>query len=180
MENVFEIVGSIIVGLTVGVLLQYLQPRVKIVYWTAHLFTYQLRNPAVTVMTHGITIQNLGRKTAEQLEIVHRRRPDFFQLNPALPFTEETTPDGQHVIRIGTLGPKEFFSIEFLSHATVPGLLNIRSQDGRADLIGIQPQRIFPRWFNILVIFLLLVGISFSVYALYKFAVFLYKLTMLV
>jgi hypothetical protein len=38
-----------------------------------------------------------------------------------LDYTESVTSDGQHVIKIASLGPKEFFSVEFLSLQQVAG-----------------------------------------------------------
>jgi hypothetical protein len=75
-----------------------------------------------------------------------------------------TTTHGEHIIRVKTLGPKEFFTLQLLSYKTIPILLNIRSKEGAAQAIQIQPQRIFPKWFQILSVGLLLIGLGFVVY----------------
>ena len=118
-------------------------------------------------------MQNLGRKTAESIEIVHKMKPDYFQLSPPILYEEEVTPNGEHVIRVDTLGPKEFFTLQLLSYKTVPVLLNIRSKDGSAKLIEFQLQRVFPKWFQILSVIFLLVGIGFTAYWIIKAVVFL-------
>lgn len=115
-------------------------------------------------MTHAITIQNIGRKTAEFVEVVHKNRPDNFALQPSLDFTESTIPTGEHVIRVKSIGPKETFTIQMLSYATLPELQYIRPEAGHAQNIAIQPQRIFPKWLNSAVTIAMVTGAGFIVY----------------
>jgi len=168
-------VATGIISLAVGLALRALEPKVKIVWWSPHQFLFQLQQPQLVLLTHAITIQNMGRKTAEGIEIVHKSKPDFFKLQPALDYEESTTPAGEHVVRVKSLGPKEFFTIEFLSYATLPELLFIRSSAGHAKPIQIQPQRVFPRWFNLLATLLILIGFGFLVYWLLKVGLFVLK-----
>jgi len=139
------------------------------------MFLFELPQPKLSLFTHAITIQNLGRKTAKNVQIVHKRKPDFFKLQPALDYKESFTPAGEHVVTVDTLGPKDFFAIEFLSYATVAELLLIRSEEGPAVPIQIQPQRIFPKWFNALAIGLLLVGAGFVAYWIVRAVIFISK-----
>jgi hypothetical protein len=159
----------------VGWFLKYVEPKSKVVYWFPHNFFFELKKENVVLQTNSLTIQNLGRKPAETVEIVHKQRPDFFQLSPALAFTEETTTNGEHVIRVATLGRKEVFTVQLLSYKTAPVLLNIRSKDGAAQGIAIQPQRIFPRWFNVGATVLLFLGLGFFAYWAIKAVVFISK-----
>lgn len=76
------------------------------------------------------------------------------------------------------LGPKEFFTLQVLSFISLPGkapLLNIRSKDGAAKQITIQLQRLWPRWLNLIVAGLILVGAGVSVYWLIKGIMVLFK-----
>lgn len=45
---------------------------------------------------------------------MHKQRPQYFQLDPPVNFTEVTTPNGEHVITIKSLAPREWVS----SHAS--------------------------------------------------------------
>jgi hypothetical protein len=152
-----------------GYALKFVEPRPKVVWWSHHAFWFEL-DPAnkAAVFTHALTIQNVGRKAASDIEIVHRAKPELFKLNPSLDFTERTTPDGQHIIQIATIAPKEWFSLEFLSARQIPELLYIRTKDGHCERIQIQPQRIFPRWYLFLLRILVLIGLGFSIYWLIR------------
>lgn len=172
--------GYIVTGLVsffVGLLLRYYEPKSKLAWWTPHVFLFQLRDPAIALFTHAHTIQNLGRRPATNVEIVHRSKPDYFKLEPALNYEEFTTPDGEHGVRIPQLGPKEFFTIEFLTYksSTLPQLLYVRSAEGPAQKINWRFQRLFPQWINILLAGLLIIGTAFSLYWVLRAIIFISK-----
>lgn len=175
MDN---LLSNVITGVTtfgIGYALKYLGPKSRLVWWSPHRFLFNLQNPKVNILTHAITIQNLGRKAALNVEVVHKTKPDFFKLEPALDYAEDFTPAQEHVVRVESLAPKEFFSIEFLSHVTLPELLYIKSDDGHAQFITIQPQQILPRWKLLVLQLLLLVGLGFCAYWLTRALVFIWS-----
>ena len=88
--------------LAVGLLLRELAPKVKVVWWPAHGFTYNL--------------------------------------------SDLTPPSGDYVIQITSLGPKEFFTIQILSYATLPQPLYIRSEAGHARQLPVHWVRWHPQW----------------------------------
>jgi hypothetical protein len=143
-----------VVSFAVALALIWLSPKAKLVWWSPHLFRFDLvlpqgeGNPTVnaSLYTHAITIQNIGRRAAEGIEIIHSRKPDLFRLQPARDFTESTNPQGSHVLHLNTLGPKEWFTIEFLSYTLQPETPGIRSNAGMAQLIPIGFNRVLPRW----------------------------------
>ncbi|MDP3025116.1 MAG: hypothetical protein Q8O10_06240 [candidate division Zixibacteria bacterium] len=177
-----DLAGYIFTGivlLIVGYLSHYLQPKSKVVSWMHHRFLFDgvdITDPPVTFATLAYTIQNVGRKAAEDIEIVHKSKPNFFKLEPVLNYEQCTTPSGEHVVKIPSLGPKEFFTIEYLVYRVpIPELLHIRSKDGPSAFINIQPTRIFPKWFQLAVGFFLFVGIGFSAYWLIMAVIFISK-----
>jgi len=145
MEHISGYIFTGVVSLIVGFLLQRMQARPKLLYWIPGSFLFQVRNPDVALRTDSLTIQNIGRRPATDIEIIHRTRPDHFQFSTQIDFSEATTPTGEHVIRIPSLGAKEYVNIQLLSHTTQPVLLNVRSAQGRAQLIQVQLQRILPK-----------------------------------
>lgn len=175
MESLAGYAATAVVMLIVGLLLRELEPKAKVVYWTPHQFLFQLTTPQVSILTHAITIQNVGRKLAEGIEIVHKNKPDFFKLQPALDYEEDTTPAGEHVIRVKSLGRREFFTIQFLSHITVPELQYIRSTAGQAQPILTQFFRVYPKWVYTLLWILILVGSGFLTYWLVRVGIFVLK-----
>ncbi len=103
MDSLTGYVATGLVMLIVGLLLRELEPKVKVVWWSPHQFQFQLPQPPNILLTHAITIQNIGRKKAEGIEIVHTSKPSFFQLQPPLNYVESYTPQGEHIVRVDSL-----------------------------------------------------------------------------
>lgn len=85
MEGLLGYVITGIVSFTVGYLLMYLQPKAKLVYWSPHSFLFILADQGVVLQTDALTLQNLGRKTAHNVDIVMNNRPDFFSVCSSYP-----------------------------------------------------------------------------------------------
>jgi len=173
MAELSGYIATGIVSLVVGLLLRYIEAKAKIVYWFPHNFFFELKKENVVLQTNSLTVQNTGRRPAENIEIIHKQKPDFFQLAPSIPYEEETTSNGEHVLRVKTLGPKEFFMLQLLSYKTVPVLLNVRSKEGPAKTIQIQPQKIFPLWFQWVSAGLFFIGLGFAIYWCIKAIIFI-------
>ena len=132
MENLAGHIATGVVTFIVGFLLQWLKARPHVVYWTPHWFRFDLTNPKVSLQTDALTIQNLGRQAAEDVELIMTARPDFFQFSPAFQYAESNTPEGHFVLTISSLGAKEFFTLQLLSYTQVPKFLSLRSKAGPA------------------------------------------------
>jgi hypothetical protein len=145
-------------------MLQRLKERPRLLYWLPGSFLFQIKNPDVPLRTDSLTIQNVGHLPATDIEIVHKARPDHFQFSTPIDFTEVTNPSGEHVIKIASLGAKEHINIQLLSHTTQPVLLNVRSAEGRAELIQVQLQRILPKLVQVIFWLLFLLGTGFFLY----------------
>lgn len=165
-----ELIKQITTGIitfVAGYLLKNFEPKAKVLWWSTHAFRFNLPNPPhpnALVFTRSITIQNVGRRIAENIEISHASLPGFFKLQPALDYTPTETPTGEHIIRVATLGPRQFFTIEFISFNEAPVLSYVKSADGLAQPIAIQPQRVWPRWYLTTIQALVLVGLGVSAY----------------
>ena len=173
MEQLAGYIATGLVSLIVGLLLQRFQAKPKLLYWLPGSFLFELKDPKIALRTDSLTIQNAGRKPATDVEIIHKYRPDHFQFSTAISYLEEMTPNGEHIIKIPSLGAKEFINIQLLSHVQLPILLNVRSAEGQAGLIQVHLQRIFPRWLNVLFGILLLLGFAFALYWIIRSVIFL-------
>lgn len=175
-----EWLGLIIPGVVTvvaGLVVSRLRARPRVVYWIPLVFTFDLTDEKVVLHTHSLTVQNVGKESAEDVEVIHSAKPDFMKILPPLDFTEDTTPAGEHVIRIKNLGPNEHFFTQMLSYKTpVPALLNVRSKAGQAKPVPVQFQRVYPKWMYWLVGFLLVVGIFVVSYWIYRGAAHLAKI----
>jgi hypothetical protein len=174
MENLVGYIATGVVSFLVGLILRIIEARPKLVAWQPHYAIFKITEQNV-VQTDSITVQNLGRKSAEDIEIIFRSKPDYFTLTPAHNYKEEMLPNGGFLIRIRNLGPKEFFILHLLSYATLPHVELIRSKSGIAEPIPFQMQRKFPRWFELCSIFALVVGIGFISYWIFRAIIFISK-----
>ncbi len=173
------IVGYVITGLVsflVGLALQRFADKPKLQYFLPGTFTFALNYPKIKLQTDSLTIQNGGRKSATNIEIVHKEKPDHFQFSQAIAYKEEFNPNGEHIIKIDSLGPKEFLNIQYLSHSKIPVLLRVRSDQGAAQLIQVQFQPIYSKWYLFFVGLLMLSGLGLLLYWGFKAVSYLFKI----
>lgn len=164
MENFAGYIATGIVSLLVGIALQRLKDRPKLLYWIPGSFLFQLKQQNVELRTDSLTIQNVGREPAKDLEIVHKQRPDHFQFSTAIAFTEETNPTGEHIIKIANLGANEHINLQLISFKAIPVLLAVRSATGQAQSIEVHLQRVIPRWLQVSAGAAMLLGAGFFLY----------------
>ncbi len=160
-------IGAVL-GFVGGWALKYVGPKSKLVYWFTHNSFSQIPQPGskntFNLFTSSVTVQNMGRRRATNVELVFTSPPNHYTLTPTRPHAQRTTPQGQHVINIPTLGHNEWFTLEVIGFGTAPGLLHLRSDDGAAELVPMMPQRIWPRWVNWSSVILVLTGAAFILY----------------
>ena len=153
-----------VISLIVGLALQRFVDKPKLQFFLPGQFFFDIKDPDVNLQTDSLTLQNSGRKSATNIEIVHKENPDHFQFSQAIGYSEETNPNGEHIIKIASLGPKEFLNIQYLSHTKVPNLLRVRSDQGSAELIQVQFQPIYPQYFKYVAGVLMLSGFGLLLY----------------
>ena len=175
LEKIAGYIATGLVSLIIGLVLQRWKDKPRLLYWVPGSFLFQLKSPDVTLRTDSLTVQNTGREPATTIEIIHRSRPDHFQFSTPVSFTEVSNPSGEHIIKIESLGPKEHVNIQLMSHTNLPVLLNVRSAEGRAQLIQVQLQRLVPKPLIILLCGLMLLGFGFFLYWVAAVVIFLSK-----
>ncbi len=99
----------------------------------------------------------------------------FFQLYPALNYTENTSTTGEHTLRVQSLASKEFFTIQLLCYTHLPELAFIRSTAGHASPIPWMTVRKFPRWVYVLMRLAMIIGAGFCAYWIIKGGIFVLK-----
>lgn len=202
MDSLAGYIATLCVGAAGQYLSQFLRPKVKIKYWLSHSFIYKIPNnqlnpapaaPALPpaagnqaappaapthffLLTQSVTIQNFGRECADWVEIVHVQKPDYFQLQPSLNYTENTSPiTGEHVLRVESLAPKEFFTIQFLCYTHMPALGYIRSEAGHAALMPWMIVTAYPKWVYATIWLTILTGAGFCAFWIIKGSIFVLK-----
>jgi len=164
MENIAGYIATGLVSLFVGLVIQRFKDKPRLLYWLPGSFVFKLQDPKVTLRTDSLTIQNVGRQASSNIEIIHKARPDHFQFSQPVDFSEHTTPSGEHIIKIASLGPKEHVNIQLMSHRSVPILGNVRSAEGQAQLIQVRLQRVFPKLLTAFAGGFMLLGFGFFLY----------------
>ncbi|MGC3030222.1 hypothetical protein ACPUER_34740 [Burkholderia sp. DN3021] len=136
-----------VIGFLFWAIQRRLEPGAKLGWWIPHDFLFSLPIPPnpLRIQTSTLTVQNLGRKAAEDVQIMHQTKVDHFQLHPRRDYAETVAADGTHTINVGSLGAKEWLQLQVLSHATPPVLVGIRSKDGPAKNVRFHIVRKFPK-----------------------------------
>lgn len=175
MPEPLAVVASSAATFVIQYLLKFLGPKSRIVMWFPHNFLYQVPNQSggadIHILTNSLSIQNIGRRTATNVEIAHATKPDHFKLSPPRDYVERTTPAGEHVIVLSTLAHGEWITVELLSYMTIPKLLYVRSDDGMAQTATVIQLRLWPAWARIGTNLLWAVGGGYLLYWLVKGAI---------
>jgi hypothetical protein len=166
-----------VVAVFFGFLLnRYLRTRARLVHSVRHAFTFLLDEVPVAdgaggpphrpvVHTASISVTNLGREVAEDVEIVFNWRPQFINVWPSRYYGERIAPDKRYSITLEGLAPGEVFGVEILSiNGPLPAVNTVRSQNSTSSQVPMMPQQVFPRWINLLAGALMTLGAIAFVY----------------
>jgi hypothetical protein len=147
--------------------------RAKLISYFGHVSSFQTTPPGgapLVVNAHSVILQNAGRKTATNIRLGHSYLPDFV-IFPRVQYTIQPLPAGGREIVIPALVPKEQITISYLYFPPVTfEQVNsgIKFDDGFAQQIPVLLQRQFPKWINILVGTLMLIGTTTILYFVYQ------------
>jgi hypothetical protein len=109
--------------------------------------------------TNAVFVQNVGRATAEQVEVHFNYKPEHMQIWPTLNYESATNPEGRFTVVVANLGAREHFTLELLSVRPLPDVLRVRSKAGEGRQVGIAPSEVFQPWVKKLLIVLLWLGV---------------------
>jgi hypothetical protein len=147
------------------IVLRVIQPRPKVVWATSHQFAFRVprTNPPGTeflLHTQTVFLQNIGFGPAQDVEVILNYKPENFSLWPQLNYSTTTNPENRFIIKIENLGRREYTTVEMLhSLGEMPATLRVRTSRGVCKQVAMAPTQVFPKWFRITVILLLLLGI---------------------
>lgn len=187
MDNLANYIIAGVISFLFDLLLKRYEPKSRLIIWRTHSFEYNLplistpENPnppdtKIPIYIQGARIDNLGRKPVDDIEIIHKERPDFFVIDPAQPYEERNTPTGEHVIFLPHLAPKSGFSIQYFCHLRYPVMTLARCKQGLAEVVPVRPQIIRPQWTVNLLRFLIFLGTATAIFWLMKLIVYLTSL----
>lgn len=141
----------------------WLRGKVNLITFSPNSTYFQLRPqeegaPLVHVKSGQIIVQNLGRQSAKNVQItsVPGEVPAGYVLLPSIVHSTRVGPNKEWIVEIPFIAPKELITLQVLNG---PMIDSVRSEDGTARQVPVTHQRIFPKWFQAIVIALMLFGI---------------------
>ena len=127
------------------------RPKAKVVWGLSHAFVFgvpQSGGGLLTINSRTIFVQNVGRAPAEDIEVHLAGKPEHFQVWPTFAYTCEQNPERHFVLKIASLGRREYFTIEMLSSGNnvLPMVTRVRTPHGESKSVPMAPMQVFPRW----------------------------------
>ena len=107
-------------------------------------------NP-IQVNTEIMLLQNLGRATAEQCEVVLSYQPLDWQVRivPNRSVETEVISEGHYSLKLGSLGPNELLQMHVYYWEQGPQVINVRTKDGPVLSETIFISKRMPYWAQI-------------------------------
>lgn len=172
-QNLLQYVVEGIVLFIVGLFLYKIKTKKPnlVNYITNISFFHIPGQPPISVGTHTITIQNMGRGKAEEIEVHHNQLP-FINVFPDIQFQIEETPQGGKILKFNNLLPKKKIIISYLytytQNPTVFLPTYVKSKEANAKLIKTIHTPIYPKWLQYLAAILMLLGSIFLLNLTYE------------
>lgn len=167
-------IAAPIITLFIGVgVNRFFESRPKIISYYGHVSAFHHNSPdgnSIHIHTHEVVLRNVGRRPATNVRLHHNSLPNFM-IWPEIAHTVEDVAGGGRDIVIPIMVPSEQITVSYLY---VPPLTysqinaGIKCDQGFAQPIRVLLQKQYPRWVNILVYFLLFVGLLAIIYLLYQ------------
>jgi len=157
------------VSVLVPAVLYVFRPKSRIIWSHLHGSVFLLpgakqsdgqNGPPISVHTRTVLIQNIGKATADSIEVYWPFKLENFELWPRVKYSEETLGNGTFVLMIERMVPKELVMIELLNvNNQIPDVTRVRSANHEGIQLAMIWQRVFPKWFNLLVGALMMLGL---------------------
>jgi hypothetical protein len=145
------------------------RPLLQAYFGHVSAFTHTASGQSFTIHTHTVVLRNSGRRAATNVRLHHTVLPDF-NIWPTIVHHVENLTDSSADIVIPTLVPSEVITISYLYFPPVTVAqvnAGIKSDQGFAQAVPVLLQRQYPRWFNVTVALLMLIGLVTLLYFLY-------------
>jgi hypothetical protein len=179
---------SLISALILAGILYLFRARAKLVWATAHGFTFLLPTASVAspqspgqqttlpanvppnfnIHTGSLIVLNTGRIPATEVEVTFNWQPPNYNIWPVRPHDTYTSPDNRFTLKFANLAPKEQFLVEQISPQPLPQIMSVRCKECVGKAINMRPTVVFPGWFIALLWGLIFLGATSVIYLLLK------------
>jgi hypothetical protein len=160
---------------------QIIERRPHLVSYLGHLSFFPVKEANSFLSTHSIILKNTGRKSAINVRVGHYNLPDNYVVVPPTKFTiEPLSNDGREIV-FPIIVPKEEITISYLysNPVTFDNVkpIYLKSDEGFAKILNAIPTPQPQKWVVRLAQFLMLAGISISVYFILKVSLVIYNMS---
>lgn len=124
-------------------------------------------SPPMAITAGQVIVQNNGRISATDVQIVAEPgiMPWGYNIVPAVDHQVRTGSRGEWILELDYLGPGENSTVQILNG---PQIASVRAKEGPARAVPVVHQRLYPRWFNGVVVMLMAVGLITIGYGIYS------------
>ena len=154
-----------IVTITVPIAGYYLQPSVRLRWGRANVSFHNMKkgDAPLTVNVEKHYLQNTGRKTAHTVQFVFNHEPGEVSIWPPRNYSTSRTPEGNFVLNIPQIAPKEFLIIDSI-YVNIPHaqILSVVSADCIGKQVEYRVLRHFGNVFNVSFLVLSLFGFFYA------------------
>ena len=164
--------SSIALSLTTAFLIWLFRSRVKIVwgstsanYHRFHLSGSDDKSPEIHVWAEKYYVQNAGKKTATNVEMIFSAPPSSYNLWPPRQHDAKLLPDGSASIKIPSLAPRELLIVDSLDlDMRSVRLLSVNCPEATSQQAKFFPQKELSFSVKLLVAYLLMAGLVGTIY----------------
>lgn len=186
LHNYTKEIVSISCVIFAFVLTQYFRPRAKLIYGARDETSLLVEEPlkdaegnqiAARQILHttSISLTNVGKETAKNVEITFNWKPQYLNVWPARHFEERTSQHDRHTIYLESMAPKEVFGIDIFSiNQRIPEITAVRSDECEGKKVEMEPMVVQPKWLLSSIWILLIIGFISVVYAFLSAVQFLF------
>lgn len=158
----FAAAFSAVATVAAAVLGHFLRGRVRLIWFSPNSTNFQIKpadapDQIIYVNSGQIIVQNLGRQSAKDVQItsVPGVAPAGYVLLPSLDHSIRHAPNGEWVVSIPFLAPKEVITLQILNG---PMIATVRCADSMGKYVPVIHQRLYSKPILTLIAFLMLCG----------------------
>jgi hypothetical protein len=149
------------------------RPKSRMVWAVSHQYFFNAKakdGSELPLRTRHIWFQNTGRNKADNVRITLNFGVPHMEVWPPMHYSVQILDDGRPCLIFDSIAPHETFTLSMIADVTeLPDVLYVKSDSGAAKRISMAPQRVYPRWVNLLATTFLVIGAFTSVYMAIRF-----------
>lgn len=155
-----------------------LRPRVKLIWGLKNIYTHVMRRTKegeqpLAIHTAHYVIQNSGRASAKDVEIVFNYAPDETTVWPQRQYTAVLNREARLVLRLDFIAPGEFIDVSIINiNKALPELLSVQNPEIIGKQVNINYVRAFPTWVYILMWASMFLGVVFIIEKIMRYLVY--------